>query len=684
MRVPIEWLKEFVDFSMSPQELALKLTMAGLEVEGMESIDGDTVLEVNVTPNRPDCLSVLGIAREVSALLNLTLRFPGSGITESGESTVRVEISDEELCHRYAGREIRGVRIGESPDLMKKRLEKCGMRPINNVVDITNYVLLEMGHPLHAFDMDKLKGNRIRVAKAGTGSRMTTLDGAERSLPEESLLIWDAERPVAVAGVMGGADTEVTSGTRNVFLESAYFLPSSVRRTSKALGLKTESAYRFERGADIEFLEKALDRAASLMAELAGGQISKKEDVYPRPFREMSIKVRYERVNRVLGTSISNADMVDMVRRLGLGVSAGEGAFSVSPPSFRTDIQREIDVIEEIARFYGYDRIQVTVPKTPVGAEGKDGLYRSMPGIKESFRRAGFSEAINYSFMGRRMLDLMNIGEADFRRKTIRLRNPLNEEEGLLRTTLIPSLIQNLVYNLSMGSKDVKLFEVSRVFIERGGTLPEESHNLGAICFIEKAPSLWKEEAPDFYIVKGVFEALMDDLKISDYSFSRSSEPFLHPGKSCDVMVSGKKLGFLGDLHPGIVEGLGLKISRPEIIVAELYLDELVPLAKTSRKYTLLPRYPYIERDIALIVDNSLPAAYVMERIRSYSSELMEDVTIFDSYRGKNIPEGKKSLAFAVRYRSKQRTLTDSEIEEVHKKLVAYLAEKTAGVVRGA
>ena len=684
MRIPIEWLKEFVDFSMGPHDLALKLTMAGLEVEGMESIDGDTVLEVNVTPNRPDCLSVLGIAREVSALLNLPLRFPGGGVAESGESPVRVEILDQELCHRYAGREIKGVRIGESPDLMKKRLEKCGMRPINNVVDITNYVLLEMGHPLHAFDMNKLKGGRIRVAKAGRGSRMTTLDGAERTLPEGSLLIWDAERPVAVAGVMGGADTEVTNETRNVFLESAYFLPSSIRRTSKALGLKTESAYRFERGTDIELLERALDRAASLMAELAGGKISKKEDVYPKPFRKTNIKVRYERVNKVLGTAVPNADMVDMVRRLGLDVSADGSSFSASPPSFRTDLQREIDIIEEIARFYGYDKIQVTVPRTPVATEGKDGLYRNMSGIKESFRRAGFTEAINYSFMNYRMLDLLDIGGVDYRRRTIQLRNPLNEEEAQLRTTLVPSLIQNLVYNLSMGCKDLRLFEASRVFIKRGDTLPEERHNIGAIYFKEKGPSLWKEEAPDFYIVKGVVESILDELRISDCAFSRSSEPFVHPGKSCDIMVSGKKAGFIGDLRPEIVESLGLKISRPEIIVAEIYLDDLVPLAQTARTYAPMPKYPFIERDIALIVDNSLPSADIRDRIRSYPSGLVEEVSIFDCYRGKNIPEGKKSLAFTVRYRAKDRTLTDSEIEELHGKLLAYITEKTAGTVRGA
>lgn len=691
MRVPIEWLREFVDFDLSPQDLAMKLTMAGLEVEGTESIDDDTVLEVNVTPNRPDCLSMLGMAREVSALLKVPLKFPDWSLREeAGESRIRVEIVDDELCHRYAGREIRGVTIGESPDWMKKRLERCGLRPINNVVDVTNYVLLEMGHPLHAFDMEKLKGSRIRVARSRPGDKITTLDGMERPLPDDALLIWDGERPVAVAGVMGGADSEVTGGTSNVFLESAYFFPASIRRTSKALGLKTESSYRFERGADIELLEKALDRAAALIAVLAGGKVSKKEDVYPRPYRAESIKVRYERVNRILGTSISEGGMVDIVRRLCLEASAGLTFFSVSPPSFRSDLRREIDIIEEIARLHGYEKIPTTIPRVHITRGAEDGRHRHISTIRETLRLSGFTEAVNYSFMNVGMLDALSIGNDDLRRRTVILRNPLNEAESRLRTTLIPSLLQNLVFNVSMGTRDVRLFEVSRVFIDRGEALPEERHDLGAVYFREKTPSLWKEEAPDFYAVKGVVESMMDELKISDCKFARSSalsgrpEPFLHPGKSCDITVGGKKIGFIGDLDPDIVEGLGLKISRPEIIIVEIYLDELLRFAPEARTYTPLPRYPYIERDVALIVDDSLPASDIVGRIEAYPSELIEEVAIFDFYKGKGIPEGQKSLAFTIRYRAKDRTLTDSEIEEVHGALVKYITEKTGGTVRGA
>jgi len=685
MRVPIEWLKELVDFSLSTEELGLKLTMIGLEVEGVEEMNGDTVLEVNVTPNRPDCLSILGIAREVSALLNAPLKFPEWSVGgEADACAVVVEIADEDLCHRYAGRDIRGVTIKESPGWMRKRLEKCGMRPINNVVDITNYVLLEMGHPLHAFDMDKLRGKKIRVERAGPGQKIKTLDGTDRSLPDDALLIEDAEGPLAVAGIMGGSESEVKETTRNIFLESAYFVPSSVRRTSKALGLKTESAYRFERGTDIQFLDKALDRAASLMATHAGGRVSKKVDVYPRRFQETRIEVRYGQVNKILGVSVSHDEMVMIVTRLGMKAGQDTTFFTVSPPSFRNDIQREIDVIEEIARFYGYNRIPVTVPKIPVSQETRELRYDRISAVKESLRSSGFSEAINYSFMSYEVFDVLKIGERDRRRKALALRNPINAGESHLRTTLVPSLLQNLIYNFSMGARDVKLFELSRVFIDTGGPLPEEEHHLGAVYFHERTPSLWQEGAPDFYVVKGAIEAFLDKLRTGDRSFSPTREPFLHPGKSCDILVSGEKIGFLGVMHPDILEKFSSKASRSEALVFEINLDRLLSLVPRAVKYVPIPRYPRIDRDIALIVDDSLPAAAVMEQLKSYPTDLIEEISIFDFYKGKNIPEGKKSLAFTLRYRAKERTLTDSEIEELHANLVNYITEKTGGTVRGA
>jgi len=684
MRVPIEWLREFVDFDLSPRELGFKLTMIGLEIESIEEMHGDTVLEVSVTPNRPDCLSILGIAREVSALLNMPLRYPHSvigGTTRACE--VKVEILDEDLCHRYAGRTIKGVLIRESPEWMQRRLEQCGMRAINNVVDITNYVLLEMGHPLHAFDMDTLQGKMIRVKRAGPGRSIKTLDGTAHTLPDDALLIWDGSSPVAVAGVMGGAETEVSARTKHIFLESAYFLPSSIRRTSKALGLKTESSYRFERDTDIELLEGALDRAAVLMSELAGGGISEKADEYPKPFRPSRIEVRYQKVNRILGTSISADEMRVIVGKLGMDVTEQDDSFIAVPPPYRTAVQREIDVIEEIARFHGYEKIPVTVPKTRMSRETGDKRHHHIAAIRDSLRRLGFTEAINYSFMNEKMLDTLSLPGDDPRRKTLILRNPINAEESGLRTTLIPSLLQNLVSNLSMGNRDVQLFEISRVFSNEGDTLPEERHYLGAVSFRERAQILWGDAAPDFYLVKGAIESFFSELRVSDYTFVKKSEHFLHPGKSCGIMVSGEGIGFLGVLHPRVIEKLDLKISRQEIVIFEIDLERLLPYVSEKISYTPIPRYPHIDRDIALIVDEDLPAARIVEAMKTFPTTLIEDISIFDCYKGKNIPEGKKSLAFSIRFRAKDRTLTDSEIEELYQNLVRHVTERTGGMIRG-
>jgi phenylalanyl-tRNA synthetase beta chain len=678
MRVPLEWLKEFIEIDLSAEELADRLTMAGLEVEALEKIGEDSVLEVNVTPNRPDCLSILGIAREVAALTGKPLCFPEHGIKDEEESAFRIEISDEGLCHRYAGRVIKGVAVAESPEWMTARLDKCGIRAINNIVDITNYVLLELGHPLHAFDLDTLRGETIRVGTAGKDKSIVTLDGVERKLPADALLIWDAERPVAIAGVMGGAETEVAESTRNVFIESAWFRPESVRRTSRNLGLKSESSYRFERGTDIEMLETALDRAAFLMQKLAGGRVQKKVDAYPRKFSPQPVSVSFEKVNRLLGTDLSQGDMTDTLKRLGLEVKTDKDGFTVTPPPYRPDIERDADVIEEIARLYGYDRIPTRVPSAELTPGGRQGPVAA---VKEAVRKAGFDEAIHYSFMNEKYLDILDIPSSDRRRKAVSIRNPLRKEDSLLRTMLTPSLLESFIHNFSRGIKEIRLFEAARVFEDTGEALPLESMHLGGIYYREKTPSLWKETAEDFYLVKGAMESVFGSLKIAGYSFVPSSEPFLHPGKSADIHIAGDKAGFLGVLSPGVVERLDIK-TRPDILLFELDMDSLVSAIPEAITYKPIPKFPPIERDMAVVVDEGTRASDVIALIRSYPSEFIEEVSVFDSYKGGNIPQGKKSLAFSIRYRSMERTLTDEEVEEVHQGLVRHVTEKTGGEIR--
>ncbi len=695
MLISYEWLKELVEISAAPEEVSKTLTMIGLEVEGETSVQGDTVFEVNVTPNRPDCLSSIGIARELSAAFKTPLKLPLHEI-KNGQPVpdFSVEILNPDLCNRYTGRVITGVKISDSPEWMKSRLEKCGIRSINNVVDITNYVLLEFGHPLHAFDADTLTGKKIIVGtpdsfnslrgmkNAERSTKFKTLDGVEREISGGSLLIWDAERPVAVAGVMGGANTEVTEKTRNIFLESAYFEPSSIRKTSKRLGLSSESSYRFERGTDIEFLEKAVDRAALLIKEIAGGTVHKIIDEYPVKYVSEPVKAKFEKINKLLGISATNAEIFEILGLLGIPAENKGDTFIVCPPAHRRDIKRDSDIAEEIARIYGYNNIPITNPQSSLSSGRLNQRRINLNKLRDSIRKCGFTEVINFSFMSASALDMIEIPDSDRRRKTIALSNPLNQDECLLRTSLVPALIGNLKYNLDRGMKDIRFFEVSRIFEDIGNTLPLDELMLGGILYKEKAPSLWKEDARGFYIAKGALESLFEELMISGYSFSPSSEPFLHGGQSADIHISNSRIGYVGVMGPDIVEKLDLKKQKPEIVLFELNLDLLLSLMPDAIQYISIPKFPAVERDIALTVDEALPSARIKEIINSYPSELIEEVSVFDYFKGGNIPQGKKSLAFNIIYRSKERTLTDEEIEGLHSSLVGYIAEKTGGELR--
>ena len=687
MRVPFEWLKEFVDVRVTAAEVADKLTMIGLEVEAIETIDDDAILEINVTPNRPDCLSIIGIAREVSAAFKIPLKLPPHDIKgELPPSDFSLEVLNPDLCNRYAGRVIKDVVIYDSPEWIKKRLEKCGLRPINNVVDITNYVLLEYGHPLHAFDADTIIDRKIRVATPDAvsekGTKMRTLDGVERKIPGDSLVIWDAENPVAIAGVMGGQETEVIDSTKNIFLESAYFDPLSVRRTSKKLNLASESSYRFERGADIEFLEKALNRTALLIRDIAGGTVHEIVDEYLVKYVPEPIEIRYERINRFLGTQISRKEMLEILNGLEITTEDRGDSFIVYPPPFRRDIKKDSDVAEEISRSHGYDRIPVRIPKSPLSSSMPNRKMENILRIREGMRKSGFTEIINYSFMSPSSLDIISIPETDKRRNTITIKNPLRQEESLLRTTLIPSLLENLKYNLDRGIKDIRLFEISTIFEDVEDSLPLEELRLGGIFYKEKLPALWREDVQGFFITKGALESMFEDLKIKEYSFVPSSEPFLTKSQSSDIYISDSYVGYIGVLAPDVVERLDLKKKKIEVVLFELNLDMLLAFIPDSFQYSPIPKYPFVERDIAIVVDEAIAAAEIKEMIRAFPSELIEEVSVFDFYKGGNISKGKKSLAFSIIYRSKERTLTDEEVGDLHSSLVNHILKKTGGELR--
>jgi len=689
MLLAVEWLKDFIEIKEGVEEISDMLTMIGLEVEGEEASEDAAVFEVNITPNRPDCLSVVGIARELRAVTGRALKFPEYHVEDEFEGDLHIVIGSP-LCSRYTGRIIQGVRVGESPGWMKKRLELSGIRPVNNIVDITNYVLLELGHPLHAFDLDKLRGKTIRIDTAGEPIKFRTLDGTERSIPPEGLLIWDAEGPVAVAGIMGGLDTEVTGETVNIFLESAYFKPESVRRTSRMLGLKTESSYRFERGTDIEGLSVALDRAAHLIKNLCKGvAVSKKIDVYPSRPRKTDIRLRYSRINRILGVDIPRTDVLRILELLGFSVnSTDETGAMLTVPSYRVDIQDEADLIEEVGRHYGYERIPEQMPLAPVGPVTPDSLVKRMEQktgldrIKGTVRASGFCEAVNFSFMNPVFLDTLKIPEDDERRSAVALINPLRKETPCLRTFLLPSLVENLIHNLNQGVRDIKLFEVSKVFIGKGEKLPHEKTVIGAIHFYQHGQRLWEDRVDVYYILKGVIEKILRAILISPYAFRPTTEPFLHPGKSADVHAGDRRVGYVGCLSPGVKNALDLNQVKSEIGVFELDLAGLGRHPRMTVRYTHIPRFPYIRRDISLIIDSTIASEEILELIRSFPSGLIEDSWVFDLYQGKGVPAGKRSLGFTIQYRASDRTLTDEEVDRLHQEIITYLVEKTGGRLR--
>lgn len=674
MKASIKWLKEQVDYSLSVKELSHLLTMAGLEVEGAEETGDDTILEVAVTPNRPDCLSIRGIAREISANLEIPLKkVPLSIGMEEGEGP-EITIDDKELCTRYASRIIYGVKPGPSPEWIVKRLEAHGFRTSLNIVDVTNYVLLEMGHPLHAFDLDKLAGRKIAVKRAGTVKEFQTLDEEKRVLNNDTLMIWDAEKPVAIAGIMGGLNSEVTSSTANILLESAWFKPDSIRRSAKRLNLATESSYRFERGADVNGLTNALDMAAQMIAETAGGTVTNISDNYPQPFFPKEILVSNDRINSLLGVEIDKSAALRFLNNIGFKCRSEGESLLVTPPSFRPDIQREVDIIEEIARLYGYDKIPSTLPVIKMQTMSDNTRRGIINNIKDFMVNSGYSEVINLSFLNPVAIDNLNISADDNRRNLVYIRNPLRKEDAALRTSLVPSLLNNVSLNMSRGEKALSLFEVSNVFFGTGEKKPHEVLQMAAVYCKDTSDILWQKKHEGFFDLKGVIENLFKELKTENYSFESDKsyrEPYLHPGKSSSIKIEGAVIGSIGTLHPGIAEKLDL---TGDTSLLEIYdLKKLLSAIPAGIKFTPLPKYPYVERDLAIIVSRDVSVAKAKEIISGINSNIIESVKLFDIYTGKPVPPDKNSLAFSIRYRASDRTLTDTEVDSLHSDILREL-----------
>ena len=651
---------------------------------------GDTVLDVGVTPNRSDCLSMIGIAREVAAITGKKIKQPSMKVKESSEdinSLTSVKIIDADACPRYTARMIKNVQIGASPVWMKTRLEAAGFRAINNIVDVTNFVMLEMGQPLHAFDFNFLAEGKIVVRKSKQNEEFVSLDGKTRTLPEDTLLICDGLKPVAIGGIMGGLNSEVKEGTQVIFLESAYFNPTSIRRSARKLAMPTDAAFRFERGIDPEGVVKALNRAAQLIADLSGGSIYINYiDEYPEKITPVQdIPLRLNRIRQVIGMEIGAKDVVRILRSIGMILKPnGKGRYLVTPPSCRVDILREIDLIEEVVRLYGYDRVPSTLPAVAVTEIDIIPRLDLEERIRQLLVGSGYTEIVNYSFGIPTATDLLGLPENDERRRMVRIKNPLGEDLSSMRTTMIYGLLDTAKKNANNGSFDLSIFEIGRIFLRRKtGELPEEKNMLAGLLTGKITDDLWgSRKTVDFYTLKGCLENIFFDLKLNNCKYNSTSvEPFLHPGKSCGIYLDDRQIGFLGEVHPDVLEKIDLKNN---VYVFEINLDILVSAYLDKNiAYQEISKYPAVMRDAAFVIPDKMEADQMLNIVLGQKEDLLENVSIFDVYIGKEISEGTKSLGLRFSYRAPARTLTDLETNTVHDRIVRNTVNLTGAKIRG-
>ena len=655
------------------------------EYQGM----ADTVLDLEITPNRPDCLCVAGVAREVGAVLDERSAWPARIPPESGipaSELVTVTIDDPALCPRYTVRVIKGVEIGPSPAWLVRRLAASGARPINNVVDATNYVMFLLGQPLHAFDADTLAVDDGRIAigvrAAAAGERLTTLDGRERTLTEDMIVIVDPSGSVALAGVMGGEQTEVSDATVDVVLESACFDPSSVSRTSRGLKLVSEASSRFEKGVDADGCAAAADYAAALIAELAGGTVAPGiVDAYPAPASARTLPLHVERTNRLLGTDMPAGEMAGILSRLGLTVPADDDELTVTVPTWRPDLEREIDLVEEVVRLHGMENVTSTLP----AGRGRVGGLSPEQAVKRTIgaalRAAGLSETIGLSFSDPE--DLSRLEWPLEAERAVELVNPISEEQALMRVTLVDRLLHQVADNQRHGVPDVHFYEIAATFLAaEGRKQPKERWRVaGALAGSWQRPS-WAEPAQDlgFFDGKGVVTTLMEALGIERWRVGALDHPTLQSGRAASVLVGGETIGWVGEIAPGVLEAF--EASGP-VTMFELDVDALVRASLAAeRSYREIPRFPGVLRDIALVVDEEVTTERVDQAIRSAGGKLLDSARLFDVYRGAGIDEGRKSLAYALVYRAADRTLTDEEVGAVHERLVRKVAGAVGGALR--
>jgi phenylalanyl-tRNA synthetase beta chain len=666
VKIVHEWLSDLVDVPDDVEVVAREISLRGFEVASVEN----GVIDFEITANRPDCLSHLGIAREASVIWNTPLKVKHALQVETG-AAVPVSIEAADLCPRYAA-QLFDVTVGDSPDWLRRRLEAAGVRPINNVVDVTNYVMLEIGQPLHAFDLDRLAGERLVVRRAHPGETLRTLDGVDRTLDEEMLVIADAERPVAIGGVMGGQESEIGPKTTRMVLESACFTPASIRRTSKRLGLRTEASTRFERGTDFWGPILGLTWASSLLEQIGAARPSAWVDAVAAPRHATELVLRASRIPRVLGMDVPADEVQRILLSLGFAVQNYDPSFwIVTVPTFRVDVTREVDLIEEVGRHFGFDRLPTTFPALTVAQAPPDARIARDRRIRSLLTSAGLSESMTFAFIEREAA--LPFCEEGFAPAPIA--NPLSETFAVLRPSLLPGLIDSCAHNRRRGRKDVRLFETGSRFTASG-----EGRAVGLVCTGPAEATHWSagERTTDFYDVKGIVELLLAALGADEARVSAATVPYLAAGRAAVVSSGDTVIGALGQLLPSLAEARGMP-AGDEVYVVELDMDALAACAPARELHAeSLPKYPAITRDLSILVGEALPAAAVRGTIRSAAPEFLESIVEFDRYQGKGIPEGSVSLSVRLTFRSAARTLTDQEVEAAMTTIVAALEREHA------
>ncbi len=637
----------------------------------------DEVIEFEITSNRPDCLSILGIAREAGATFNKKVNYPEAKVTETDEKAddnIAVEIEDTEGCTRYVARVIKNVKIESSPQWMQQRLIGAGIRPINNIVDITNYVMLEYGQPLHAFDLSHIEGNKIIIKKAEDGELFTTLDDVERKLDSTMTMIADTKKSLAIAGVMGGEQSEVTEKTDTILLESAHFNPDTTRHTSKELSLRTEASSRFEKGVDPNIARLAADRACRLIVKLGAGEVySGAVDVYPEKIKPHKVTVKPENINKLLGISLDNEEMVDIFRRLELKAENLDDTIKITVPTYRMDLLIETDFAEEVARIFGYDEIPPSVARGNIVVGGKPDNQTIEDIAKDLLNGMGFNEILTYSFISPKTIDMLNLDENSVKRNMIGLINPLGDETSVMRTSLLPGMLEVVARNINRNIENFKAFEIGQIFVpdpDSAKELPDEISNLVIAMYGKE----------DFFILKGVVETLLNELGVKDYEFTvNKNHPTYHPGRCAEIVIGDKVLGIIGELHPVVIENYDL---NQRCYCGELDFDTLLGFTQMEKSYEPLAKYPSIIRDFAVVVDKTVLAKQIENIIESKGGDLVESFKLFDVYEGDQVGKGLKSIAYTITYRDRERTLMDEEVNTIHSSILTEINEKLGGKLR--